>query len=67
MWKSFRVSVPDIDHSDIRGFRDYSPYRKSKQGYIVIIVGKEKHPEIIGTFGWVVSKGIVLASIEEAR
>lgn len=42
-------------------------YEMSKRGYEIIIIGDRKHPEIIGTMGWSVSRPIVLKDFNEVK
>lgn len=38
---------------------------KYKEGFKIIIVGKKKHPEVIGTNGWINNEGLIIESIDD--
>lgn len=40
---------------------------KSKEGYEIIIIGSDSHPEVLGIKGWSVSKTTVIENEEQAR
>ncbi|MFP4698158.1 MAG: bifunctional 4-hydroxy-3-methylbut-2-enyl diphosphate reductase/30S ribosomal protein S1 [Eubacteriales bacterium] len=40
---------------------------KSKQGYKIIVIGNDNHPEVLGIVGWSVSKPIIIDTIEKAK
>lgn len=42
-------------------------YEMSQKGYEIIIIGDKKHPETIGTVGWVIGKPIIISDINEAK
>ena len=42
-------------------------YEKGKEGYEIIIIGNEKHPEVEGIKGWCVGHVTVINSEEEAK
>ena len=41
-------------------------YEKSNDGYEIIIIGNENHPEVLGIKGWCFSKTTVISSEEDA-
>lgn len=40
---------------------------KSKEGYTVVIIGNDKHPEVEGIKGWCGEKYLVIGSLEDAE
>ncbi len=40
---------------------------KSKEGYLIVIIGNKEHPEVQGICGWSVSCPVVIESVREAE
>jgi len=40
---------------------------RSKEGYLIVIIGNKEHPEVQGICGWSVSAPVVIESVSEAQ
>jgi len=58
------INILDLTCPSVRKIYDIV-YNYSKEGYYVVIAGKEKHPEVIGIKSYIQSNYIIISNVEE--
>lgn len=60
--------IPYLDRTcgEVKKIHDIV-YEKSRQGYKIILIGSKRHPEVVGTVGWVAGEPILIQDMDEAK